>query len=121
MYSVAMLKTITVSAVLITTSALALPAYACGFHGGGFGLGNADWQPYNPRVSTQDPSLLGQNADNTPLITPRPVEKTPPSFSNVANRAAFIAKARVAKKAKDQAEKTSAEEIVKKTASNTDR
>jgi len=114
-----MLKIFTISALVITTSALALPASACGFHGGGFGgFGNADWQPYNPRVSTEDPALLDKN---TAALTPLPANDMRPSFSNVANRAALIAKARVAKKAKDRKDKASKEETIKKTALNADR
>ena len=114
-----MLKTILIGSLLTTASALALPAYACGFHGGGFG--NVNWQPYNPRASYEDPALLNKNYEETSLITPIPAEKARPSFSNAANRAALIAKARLAKKTKDQEDKSSKDVSVKKTASNTDR
>jgi len=120
-YSVLMLKRFTISALVITTSALAVPAYACGFHGGGFGgFGNANWEPFNPRVSTEDPALLNKNTQDVSLMT-KTAEKTRPSFSNVANRASFIAKARVAKKIKDKADKSDADKIVKKTVLNADR
>jgi len=114
-----MLKTIVISALIVTTSALAVPAYACGFHGGGFGgFGNANWEPFNPRVSTEDPALANKD---TAALTPLPVKDTRPSFSNVANRAAFIAKARVAKKIKARDDKASTDKSVKKTVLNADR
>ena len=120
-YNVLMLKRFTISALVITTSALAVPAYACGFHGGGFGgFGNANWEPFNPRISTEDPALLNKNTQDVSLIT-KAAEKTRPSFSNVANRASFIAKARVAKKIKDRDDKASKIETVKKTVLNADR
>lgn len=116
-----MLKTIVISALVITTSALAVPAYACGFHGGGFGgFGNANWEPFNPRISTEDPALLNKNTQDVSLIT-KAAAKTRPSFSNVANRASFIAKARVAKKIKDRDDKASKIDTVKKTVLNADR
>ena len=69
-YSILMLKRFTISALVITTSALAVPAYACGFHGGGFGgFGNANWEPFNPRISTEDPALLNKNTQDVSLIT----------------------------------------------------
>ena len=120
-YNVLMLKRFTISALVITTSALAVPAYACGFHGGGFGgFGNANWEPFNPRISTEDPALLNKNTQDVSLII-KAAEKTRPSFSNVANRASFIAKARVAKKIKDRDDKASKIETVKKTVLNADR
>lgn len=116
-----MLKRFTISALVITISALAVPAYACGFHGGGFGgFGNANWEPFNPRISTEDPALLNKNTQDVSLIT-KAAEKTRPSFSNVANRASFIAKARVAKKIKDRDDKASKIDSVKKTVLNADR
>ena len=120
MYSSNMIKHFAIGTLIVATSALAVPAYACGFHGGGFGFGNADWQPYNPRVSTQDPALLNKVTSEA-SITPLPVGKARPSFSNVANRASFIAKARVAKKMKDLKDKAPEDKLVKKTASNADR
>jgi len=122
-YTSSMLKLITISALVITTSAMTLPAYACGFHGGGFGgFGNANWKPYNPQISTEDPALLNRDISQTSL-TLKPSINTRPSFSNAANRAALIAKARVAKKVKDQEKQESAskEKSVKKAALNTDR
>jgi len=119
MYNNGMMKNFIIGALVTTTSAVALPAYACGFHGGGYGgFGNANWKPYNPRVSTEDPVLL--NKDTT-AITPLPIGDTRPSFSNAANRAAQIAKARVAKKAKDQEDKTSKAATIQKASLDSDR
>jgi len=111
-----MVKTIVIGALLITTSAVVLPAYACDMHGGGFGFGNpnANWQSYNPRSYTTDPALLGLEGDEAALITPVPLQKARPNFSNAANRAALIAKSRMAKKAKDKADKETGDKPVKK-------
>jgi len=80
-----------------------------------------NWKTYNPRISTEDPALLNQNADIDSLITPLPAEKARPSFSNAADRAARIAKARVAKKAKDRKDKSPREGVVKKASLDSDR
>jgi len=122
MYNNAMKKTLIIGALFATTSALAVPAYACDMHGGAYGFGNpnANWKTYNPRVSTEDPALLNQNAEIDTMITPIPPEKKRPSFSNAANRAAVVAKSRMAKKAKNQEEKTSKDNIVKKVALDSD-
>jgi len=111
-----MLKKIIIGSLVIATSAMALPAYACGMHGGGFGFGNpnASWESYNPRSFTTDPALLGN--EDASLVTPMPAQKARPSFSNVANRAALLAKSRMAKKAKDKQEKTSKEKPIQKAA-----
>jgi len=114
-----MMKTFVFGTVITITSALALPAYACGFHGGAYG--NVNWQTYNPRVSIEDPALLDQNTDQASLITPLPAEKARPVFSNVANRAALIAKARVAKKAKDRKDKAPKNKVIKKASLNANR
>ena len=104
-YISSMLKNITLSASMIIMFAIATPASACDLHGAGyspFGIPGANWKPYNPRDYTQDPALLNKETSETALVTPRPIEKKRPSFSNVANNAANIAKARVARKAKNQ-------------------
>jgi len=121
MYRINMIKTVVIGALITTTSALAVPAYACGFHGGGFGgFGNANWKPYNPRVSTEDPAFLNKDTSQASL-TLRPIEDTRPSFSNAANRAALIAKARVAKKAKNRDNKTAKEAVIQKVSLDSDR
>ena len=127
MYIIAMMKTLVIGALITATSALALPAHACDMHGGGgFGFGNpnANWQAYNPRVSTQDPALWNENTEQASLMTAVPTEKARPSFSNAANRAALLAKARLVKKTKgqdDKAPKTPKEAIIKKASLNADR
>jgi len=108
-----MIKPLTFALSAAAGLALAIPASACDFHGGGFspfGIPGANWQPYH----TPDYS-----EESTRLVTPvPPAPKTPPSFSNAASRAAKIAKARMAKKAKDD---TAKKEPVKKAALNADR
>ena len=124
MYIIAMMKSLVFGAFITATSALALPTYACDMHGGGgFGFGNpnANWQSYNPRVSTQDPALWNENTKQASWMTPVPAEKARPSFSNAANRAALLAKTRLAKKTKDQDDKAPKEAIVKKASLNADR
>lgn len=107
---------ITITSLFIATSAVTLPAQACDMHGGGFSFGssNANWQAYNPQSSTTDPSFLGLDSDDANYMTRVPAEKPRPSFSSAANRAALIAKSRLAKKAKDTAKETSKDEPVKK-------
>jgi len=120
-----MLKRLTLSLIVISTSAFAIPAIACDFHGAGAGYNSyripgAEWKPYNPRVYTEDPTLFDQDTGEAVLITPRPKER--PSFSNAANRAATLAKSRMARKVKTQDDKASKEQnLVKKTALNADR
>jgi len=125
-----MTKYFVTTALFLIPVTFAAPAMACEMHGGGFGaFGNqgANWKAYNPRAYNTDPSFL-DGVDET-LMTPVPAAKPRPSFSNAANRAAMIAKARVAKKAKD-ADKKEAKEankkdakdaVVKKAALNADR
>jgi len=100
----------------MTTCAFALPAAACDMHGlfGGFGNGNYSWKPYNPGTYSEDPAVLEKKTDEAALITPIPSKKTKPSFSNAANRAALVAKANLAKKAKADADKTTKTADVKK-------
>ena len=108
-----MIKPLTVSLGVTACLALAIPASACDFHGGGFspfGIPGANWQPYHTPDYSEESARLA-----TP---PPPAPKSPPSFSNAASRAAKIAKSRVAKKAKDT---TAKKEPVKTTALNTDR
>jgi len=115
-----MLKTFYISSVLIISSAVALPAFACDMHGGAFGFSNpnASWQSYNPQASTIDPSLIDPNTGEAYSMTPVPATKKRPSFSNAANRASMIAKARVARKAKAKAKDSPKAEAVKKTSLN---
>ena len=124
MYIIAMMKSLVIGTFITVTSAVALPAYACDLHAGGgfsFGSPNANWQSYNPRSSTIDPALIGTDYDDASLITPVPPQKPRPSFSNAANRAALLAKTRLAKKTKDQDDKAPKEAIVKKASLNADR
>lgn len=110
------------SSILLAPLSFGTMAYACDMHGagyGGYGLRNATWQAYSPRVSKTDPAFA-----ETDMISPMtppavPPVKAKPSFSNVANIAATKAKARLAKKQND--EKLSNEAKVKKTALNADR
>jgi len=118
-----MLKKITIGTSAVIMMSLAIPAAACDFHGGGFGafgIPGATWTPYEPQAYTEDPALSEQNKDAA-LVTPRPTAKARPSFSNAANRAASIAKSRVAKKTKDQALEPSKGDLVKKASLNADR
>lgn len=113
-----MFRPLTITALIATTTAITAPAMACDMHGGGFGFGNpnANWQSYSPRTSTTDPAFLGQSDDEAYLITPVPAEKPRPSFSNAANRASLIAKARHAKKIKEDKSKPAEEKPIKKAA-----
>lgn len=113
-----MIRTLTITALLATATVVAVPSYACDMHGGGFGFGNpnANWQSYSPRTSTTDPAFLGQTGDDAYLITPVPAEKPRPSFSNAANRASLIAKARHAKKIKEDKSKPTEDKPIKKAA-----
>ena len=111
-----MLKKIIIGAFIAATSAAAVPAYACGMHGFG-NFQNSNWKTYTPRVSTQDPALMIDDG----YITPAPVQKMRPSFSNAANRASIIAKSRIARKAKAEKRKDAQDAAVTKAASNTDR
>lgn len=64
-------------------------------HGGGYGFGmrNASWEAYSPKVSTIDP-IFGDD-EMTPLSSEAAVApKAKPSFSNAASRAAQKAKAK---------------------------
>jgi len=118
-----MMKYFVSTAVIVIASATAVPAIACDMHGAGFGaFGNngANWQPYSPRTYTEDPAFLDQNTDDYASVTPLPSEKTRPSFSNAANRAAMKAKARAAKKTKKPTEKTAKDTVVKKADLNPD-
>ena len=110
------------TALFLIPVALAAPASACEMHGGGFGVfGNqgASWKAYNPRAYNADPAFDGVDEN---LMTPVPPAKARPSFSNVANRAAMIAKARVAKKAQEAEKKEAAKTaVVKKVSLDADR
>ena len=115
------------SVIILSTLSLGGVSYACDMHGGGFGafgLGNANWQTFNPRASKFDPTYEIQEKE---LVSPfdkktATIEKARPSFSNAANMAALRAKARLAKKSKDDvAEKSGEEAIVKKASLDTDR
>ena len=121
-----MTKYFVTTALFLIPVAFAAPASACEMHGGGFGaFGNqgAHWKAFNPRAYDADPAFDG--VDET-LMTPVPPARTRPSFSNAANRAAMIAKARVARKNKEaqnqEAEKKEAEkdDIVKKVSLDAD-
>ncbi|WP_154813632.1 hypothetical protein [Hellea balneolensis] len=112
-----MKKSILASSILLASLALSGAANACDMHGGGFGFGmrNAPWQTYTPKVSTTDPALMQDDklsklaTDKVPLIKPRP------SFSNAANLAAMKAKAKLA--SKDRGESSADKPEMKKTAS----
>ena len=109
------------SVLMLSTLSLGGVASACDMHGGGFGafgMGNANWQTYNPKASTFDPAYQ----DNV-LVSPMDgkvlsLEKAKPSFSNAANMAALKAKARMAKKSQ---EKPADKAVVKKASLDTDR
>jgi len=113
------------SAFILSSLSLGEVAYACDMHGGGFGafgMGNANWQTFNPKASTFDPAYR----DNV-VISPMDgkelsQEKSKPSFSNAANIAALRAKARLAKKTQDtSAHKSDEKAVVKKASLNADR
>lgn len=118
-----MSKIVIIGTLIVSISALALPAHACDMHfGGGFDFRNpnANWQSYHPPTptppaSTQAPALGNENTDQASLASPVPAEKARPSFSNAANRAAVLAKTRLAQKTKDQDDKMSKEAIIQKT------
>jgi len=108
------------SVVVLSSLSLGGVAYACDMHGGGFGFGmkNANWSTYNPRASKFDPSY---EYEDRKLVSPI-LEKSKPSFSNVANIAALKAKARLAKKSQDTpADKSDEKAIVKKASLDADR
>ena len=119
-------KIVIIGTLIVSISALALPAHACDMHfGGGFDFRNpnANWQSYHPPTpptstppaSTQALALGSENTDQASLASPVPAEKARPSFSNAANRAAVLAKTRLAQKTKDQDDKMSKEAIIQKT------
>jgi len=119
-----MMKYFVSTAVIVIASATAVPAIACDMHGAGFGaFGNsgANWQPYTPRTYTEDPAFLDQNETDYAALTPLPAQKTRPSFSNAANRAAIAAKSKAAQKAKAERIKNAKKEVVKKADLNSDR
>ena len=125
-----MLKTFSIAVGFSTMMALAIPVSACEFHGPGFssyGIPGANWAPYNPESYLHNPAVLNQSAEETAIVTPSPknlrsetispetklsvkaqsTKRSRPSFSNAANRAASLAKARTAQKVKDRAVSTS--------------
>ena len=125
-------KIFIIGTLIVSISALALPAHACDMHfGGGFDFRNpnANWQSYHPPTPTPTPTpppstppastqalaLGNENTDQASLVSPVPAEKARPSFSNAANRAAVLAKTRLAQKTKDQDDKMSKEAIIQKT------
>ena len=111
-----MMKKFAIGTLIITASSMALPAFACDMHGGGgWRLGNAsaNWQSYNPQSYTTDPSLLDEKS-GAALVSQLPPKKTNPSFSNAANRAAILAKSRLAKKASADTPKSPKDTLVKK-------
>jgi len=113
-----MKKIIISSSVIVSVLSIGSISYACDMHGagfGGYGLRNAPWQSYEPQVSTTDPALA-----ETENLTPAPVAKPKPSFSNAANLAAMKAKARLAKKQEDEKKRVE-DADVKKAALNADR
>ena len=116
-----MKKFVLTSIVTMAAFATGGMSYACDMHGAGgfgnFGMLNADWESYNPRVSTIDPAL---DAD---LLTPKPAKraaqaKAKPSFSNAAGRASLRAKSRLAKKEKTLTSEAASDKAAAKTAIN---
>lgn len=90
------------SSIILASLSMGAMAFACDMHGGGgyggFGMGNAQWQSYSPKVSTTDPALFDDGLETPMPSKIVPPAKAKPSFSNAANMASFKAKARVAKK-----------------------
>jgi hypothetical protein len=110
------------SSIVIASFSFAGVALACDMHGAGygnFGFSNANWKPYNPKVSTIDPAFADSDMMDATSYTSVPPEKAKPSFSNVASLAALKAKTRLTKKNNEKASSDKAD--VKKTASNADR
>jgi len=52
MYNNGMMKNFIIGALVTTTSAVALPAYACGFHGGGYGKKAKDQEDKTSKAAT---------------------------------------------------------------------
>lgn len=110
------------SAFIVASLSYGGVAYACDAHGTGYasyGLRNALWQSYNPKLTVTDPAF-DENGFMTPLPANLvPAAKAKPTFSNAANNASMKAKTRVLKKA--EGEKTEKKATVKKAALNTNR
>jgi len=109
---------------IVTLAALSIgsASYACDMHGAGgygsFGMKFANWQSYEPRVSTTDPAFEEDFLTSIPTDMV-PQAKAKPSFSNAATMAAFKAKSRLAKKEDDA--KPSEKNVVKKAELNANR
>ena len=90
------------SCVVLATLSIGSAAFACDRHGGtygGFGMSNAPWQTYNPKVSTMDPAMTEDSLMDASSLQAVAPAKSKPSFSNAANNAALKAKMRLSKKA----------------------
>lgn len=93
------------SSIIIASLSMGGTAIACDMHGGagygGFGMRNAQWQSYSPKVSITDPAFSEDGLESPMPSHGVPPAKAKPSFSNAANMASFKAKARVTKKKVD--------------------
>lgn len=120
-----MKNTLIPAVLLLTSISFSGVSYACDLHGAGygnFGIAGANWEPYNPQVSTIDPSSLGNKYSTSVDFSALPAQKTKPSFSNAASIAATKAKARISEKSEPK--KPTASNVkapVKKAALNSDR
>ena len=121
-----MKKLIIPSAVLLAAFSLTGTSVACDLHGAGygsFGIRGANWQPYNPQVSTTDPAFSDNEYSSATNYDSVPANKAKPSFSNAAALAATKAKSRFAQKSKPKKLSLSALKSKSKKAAalNTDR
>ena len=116
-YMFNMKNVVLASSIIIASLSMGGMASACDMHGGGgyggFGMRNAQWQAYSPRVSFTDPAFSEDSLESPLPAQDVPPAKAKPSFSNAANMASFKAKARVAKKKVDSG-KVGKPAIVKK-------
>ncbi|MEP1230717.1 MAG: hypothetical protein ABJG88_08585 [Litorimonas sp.] len=103
------------SSIILASLSIGEMAFACDRHGagyGGFGMGNAQWQSYSPKVSITDPAFYEDELTSAVTNKSVPPVKAKPSFSNAANMASAKAKARVVKKADNG--KVNKQDIAKK-------